>query len=266
MFGSEASRARWSIVDVPPDANSRSGPSQAPTWERSELLLICEALRLNDWQPIRRNDPRAEELSQTLRALPLHPQSDRTATFRSPSSIQRKSFDILTRMPNYTGVKTNGGKQDAEVLRLFLDDPAAASALARAVASVPEDPRVQQISLAEDDDFDEEAPEGRLLYRRHKVYERSRKLRDRRIKAVERAGGKIACEACQFDFAQVYGPAGDGYIQVHHTLPLHASGEGTTRLSDLVLLCANCHAMAHRLRPWPTAAGLRELIQSRAQR
>ncbi|MDP6032209.1 MAG: HNH endonuclease [Alphaproteobacteria bacterium] len=33
-----------------------------------------------------------------------------------------------------------------------------------------------------------------------------------------------------------------------------------TKLSDLVLLCSNCHRMVHRKRPWLTVRELRELI------
>ncbi|RSV14514.1 HNH endonuclease [Sphingomonas sp. ABOLH] len=36
-------------------------------------------------------------------------------------------------------------------------------------------------------------------------------------------------------------------IEVHHVKPVHTLKPGSkVRLTDLVLLCANCHRMAHR--------------------
>ena len=35
---------------------------------------------------------------------------------------------------------------------------------------------------------------------------------------------------------------------------------GTTRLRDLALVCANCHRMLHRRRPWLGIRGLRKLL------
>ncbi|HEY1065227.1 MAG TPA: HNH endonuclease, partial [Pirellulales bacterium] len=47
-------------------------------------------------------------------------------------------------------------------------------------------------------------------------------------------------------FEAIYGEVGRGYIQVHHTMPLASRiNPATTRLEDLILVCANCHAMIH---------------------
>lgn len=70
----------------------------------------------------------------------------------------------------------------------------------------------------------------------------------------------MACEGCGFDFGKVYGDRGAGYIECHHAVPLHASGETTTRLKDLVLLCSNYHRMIHRASLWLTPDELRDLV------
>ncbi len=47
----------------------------------------------------------------------------------------------------------------------------------------------------------------------------------------------------------VYGNIGEGYIEVHHLNPISQT-EGSHKVdptTDLVPLCANCHAMIHRL-------------------
>ena len=65
--------------------------------------------------------------------------------------------------------------------------------------------------------------------------------------------GKLACEACGFDFQERYGERGEGFIECHHVKPVHALKPGDrTRVEDLRLLCSNCHRMVHAKRPWFT--------------
>ncbi|MGN5374851.1 HNH endonuclease [Sphingomonas hankookensis] len=62
-----------------------------------------------------------------------------------------------------------------------------------------------------------------------------------------KAKGPLVCEVCAFDFEATYGELGAGYIEVHHLKPVHTLKPGSkVKLSDLALLCANCHRMAHR--------------------
>jgi predicted HNH restriction endonuclease len=51
---------------------------------------------------------------------------------------------------------------------------------------------------------------------------------------------------CGFDFERAYGELGRGYAHVHHKRPLsERDGDEVTRLEDLAVVCANCHAMIH---------------------
>ena len=56
-----------------------------------------------------------------------------------------------------------------------------------------------------------------------------------------------SCAACGFSFEIAYGEAGRDFIDVHHTVPvpLLDSSYRLDPITDLVPLCANCHAMAH---------------------
>lgn len=102
-----------------------------------------------------------------------------------------------------------------------------------------------------DDDFPIDAVEGvrTIGLRSHRTREtrlRHAKLREARSRSPD---GRLRCEVpgCGFDFEDTYGPIGIGYAQVHHRRPLaDASKPVTTRLEDLVVICANCHAMVHR--------------------
>src|SRR5690554_384063 len=102
--------------------------------------------------------------------------------------------------------------------------------------------------------------EGGLALRQHLVRERDRGLRKRKIDSVRKAAKPIACEVCGFDFGVVYGERGLDYCEVHHRTPLHESGQTTTKLKDLAVLCANCHRMIHRRTPWLTVEALAELV------
>ncbi|MET1065359.1 MAG: HNH endonuclease [Arthrobacter sp.] len=72
-----------------------------------------------------------------------------------------------------------------------------------------------------------------------------------------------SCAACGFSFEQRYGEIGKDFIPVHHLVPVSQLGSGyeLDPISDLVPLCANCHAMAHYGVVSPrTVAELRRII------
>jgi hypothetical protein len=107
------------------------------------------------------------------------------------------------------------------------------------------------------------AAEGRELLRLHRTRERNRGLVARKKRSVLFEYGRLVCEACEFEFAAVYGPRGDGFAECHHTQPIAQSAPGRrTRLSELAIVCANCHRMLHR-RPWLSVPELRALVRSR---
>lgn len=56
------------------------------------------------------------------------------------------------------------------------------------------------------------------------------------------------CSVCEFNFKDIFGSLGDGFIHVHHLNPVAAT-EGEYELdpkTDLRPVCPNCHAMLHR--------------------
>lgn len=101
------------------------------------------------------------------------------------------------------------------------------------------------------------ATEGRAAYRRHRVRERSPVLRRLKKEGVLAAVRRLVCEVCGFDYAERYGPIGQGYIECHHKIALAAEDERETTLEDLALVCASCHRMLHRSAPMMTIEELR---------
>jgi 5-methylcytosine-specific restriction protein A len=84
----------------------------------------------------------------------------------------------------------------------------------------------------------------------HYRIDRSRAIRRAKIEEFSCQYGAVYCENCAFDFFQRYGERGRDFIEVHHKIPLAALLPNVvTYLSDLLLLCSNCHRMVHRRRP-----------------
>lgn len=58
----------------------------------------------------------------------------------------------------------------------------------------------------------------------------------------------LNCAVCSFNFGNVFGPHGQGFIHVHHLNPV-AQTHGAYEVNpaeDLRPVCPNCHAMLHR--------------------
>ena len=112
-----------------------------------------------------------------------------------------------------------------------------------------------------------ETPEGKLLTQTHFRRERNPKLVRKKKESVRRKIGRLACAVCGFDFEKTYGARGADFIECHHIKPLRDLKPGSvTRLNDLVLLCSNCHRMAHAKQPWLLETkDLKDLIEQAAR-
>jgi hypothetical protein len=100
--------------------------------------------------------------------------------------------------------------------------------------------------------FPEEVAEPELHYE-GAVYQVSVNAYERnpeaRRKCIEYYGA--SCFICKFNFGEVYGEAGEGFIHVHHLQPLAQVGEEyeVNPVVDLRPVCPNCHAIIHRRKP-----------------
>jgi hypothetical protein len=90
--------------------------------------------------------------------------------------------------------------------------------------------------------------EGEVRYMMVRHRKRERKLREAAIERAIADRGSLACEVprCGFDFFWRYGEIAKGYAQVHHVNKLaDRTHPSQTKLSELRVVCANCHAMIH---------------------
>jgi 5-methylcytosine-specific restriction enzyme A len=229
---------------------------------RDELILALDLYMREGPNP---GAAAAAELSGTLRSIPIEPQLTENPKFRSPQSVTYKLQNFVAIDPDRpTAGFSHSGKGDREVWHEFAADPAELHEVALAIRA-----NLGTLSTEEaeagDEDSVTEAEEGAILTRTHRKRERSEKLRKAKKKAVLEATGRLACEACDLDFGERYGSRAEGFIECHHVVPLHSLKPGKrTRLTDLALLCSNCHRVLHLRKPWLTVEELKALVEAPA--
>lgn len=94
-----------------------------------------------------------------------------------------------------------------------------------------------------DSDIPKKSYEGAIKTTKINKYERSSIARR---KCIEYHGCR--CAICNLSFEEIYGELGEGFIHVHHIVPLNEIGKEyqVNYKTDLIPVCPNCHAMLHR--------------------
>ncbi len=100
------------------------------------------------------------------------------------------------------------------------------------------------------EDDESSSPEGKVKFTQHRKLERDGNISKKaKIKRLQETGC-LKCDVCGFDFRNTYGDIGTGFIEAHHKKPLsQLKGQEKTKVSDLALVCSNCHRMLHRADP-----------------
>ncbi|MFY0637286.1 HNH endonuclease [Maricaulis maris] len=227
-----------------------------PNWTRDEVILALELyLECADQIPSP-SDPRVVNLSKWLQRNPEHAEAVTNEKFRNPAGV---AFNLQNIRSVATGVGLkNTSKTDQAVWEEFGEKPEKVRELASQIRAAIEatsklKPRDQEDELT--------SPEGRVVTRAHVSYERSKSLRHEALKA-RRESGEPSCDCCGYRPPNL--PDADwplSALEVHHVVPIAKTGKRTTKLSDIALLCANCHRLIHRVIAregfWPTALELR---------
>lgn len=248
---------RKPIPDIKPESKTGN-----PDWTRDELIL---ALDLYFRVPAARGSkthPECVKLSASLNALPIH-RGNQGKTFRNPNGVGMKLSNFLRYDPTYSGAGLRGGSHlEKEVWDKFSGDLPLLRGTADAILAGAAELSNGGISV-DDEEEDGESEEGRVLTAVHKRRERDPKLVRRKKAQVLTQTGALKCEVCNFDFATIYGELGRGFAECHHGRPVSMLLPGDkTKLSELHIVCANCHRMLHRERPWISVYELRKKLKS----
>lgn len=247
------------------EANTTGHAQRNPPWSRDELILALELYLRNPSAPPSKSSEEVIELSRLLNRMSQAMGSGLAEDFRNPNGVYMKMMNFRRFDPAFTSTGrvglTRGNKEEEVVWNEFAYDKPKLLEVAKAIRAAIESAS-DDLRQSADDEEGEEAPEGRILTRLHRVRERNRKLVAQRKSKAVRELGYLRCEVCEFDFEQSYGERGRGFIEAHHTQPLATLAvETKTKLEDLALLCANCHRMIHSRRPWLSLEELRAIIR-----
>jgi hypothetical protein len=123
-------------------------------------------------------------------------------------------------------------------------------------------PELQHDQVAEAMDLDSELilafPEGG---KRTVVVNDFERCPAARSACIAHYGAK--CMVCGFDFETRYGAIGEGFIHVHHLVPVASIGHEymVDVVNDLRPVCPNCHQMLHRRQPPYSIDELRRLLR-----
>jgi 5-methylcytosine-specific restriction protein A len=262
----------FTVVEKEPETNTvlrtqeeRHDEHRNPDWTRDELIVALNVyLQTAPTLPAKDSEV-ILELSHNLNRLgeKLFPPEERSDTFRNPNGVYMKLMNFKRLDPTYTSQGkvglSRGAAGEQEVWDEFQSDPNRCARVARAILESLDDNEVGTAWIGPDaDEGLEEAPEGRILTKKHLVRERNRKLVQSKINRVLQQTSKLECEVCSFNFAATYGSRGDGFIECHHTKPVATlDAQSKTHIDDLALVCSNCHRMIHRSRPWLSLDELR---------
>ncbi len=238
-----------------------------PNWSRDELILALDYYLRHPEETHDPSKPEIIELAAEISTIARMLGAATSETLRNPNGVSMKLLNFRAHDPVYkargrAGL-SRGNRLEGVLWNEFAGD---AGRLARVAANIRATISNSDIEAFVDQDEPEiaEAAEGKLVTRMHRTRERNRKLVKRKKASFEKKHGRLFCEACGFDFQSAYGARGEGFIECHHTLPVAMMKSGEkTKLSDLALLCANCHRMVHVRAPWLSLGELREILAHR---
>lgn len=230
-----------------------------PNWTKDESILALDLYSRVGYRVLSGNHPEVVALSELMNSLPIHPQELRDSKFRNPSGINTKLANFRHLDPDRPGGLSGAPQIDRAVWSEFAGDIPRLRRVVELIRVSAPRPEVE----AETELPDESAPEGRVLLRVHKIRERNRYLVEAKKRRAKKELGRLLCEACGFDFVAVYGELGEDFIERHHTVPVaDLAPDEKTHMSDLALLCANCHRMVHRSGEVLSIEVLRERIRT----
>lgn len=220
-----------------------------PVWSRDELILALDLYVRTKGNPTGQDFEAVDEVSVILNKLHRMMGNAKGETLRNRNGVYLKVMNFRSSDPHYLDQgkvgMTRGNALEGVIWQEYAGDPvrlATDAQAIRATIQAADDTALSQHPL----EPPYEGEEGGVVLAMHKRYERDRKLVREKLKAAK-AEGPLACQVCAFDFEATYGELGVGYIEVHHINPIHTLKPGSkVKLSDLALLCANCHRMIHR--------------------
>lgn len=238
-----------------------------PKWHRDEVILALDLYHSIEAREMDSKNPKIIEVSELLNKLPIHTERFDNIKFRNPNGVSMKLNNFKAIDPDYVGKGMDRySKLDEEVFFEFQNNVIGLNKIAEQIKNTISDSELtKNLYRIGDDEEDEKlrVKEGKVIYKLHKHRERNPKLNKKKKDWYLKKYGKLDCEVCGFDFYEIYGELGKGFMECHHKTPLsQMEGESITTLNDLALVCANCHRMLHRELDTLSVAELKKMMKN----
>jgi len=230
-----------------------------PKWSREEIILALDLyFKLNGKIPDE-SDSRVGELSTFLRAMPRVKPTTLKDSFRNKTGIVFKLQNIR-QLATGKGFG-NVSQTDRDIWDQYGTNPSLVNLIATQIKERLQEVNALTTEEVADDDF--EFSEGALLTRVHKLKERKPSVR-RFLISNRQAKGGVQCDVCGFKGATKVPELLESQFEAHHIVPLAFEGKRRTKLSDMALLCANCHRLIHKAismkKTWISIDELKKLV------
>lgn len=217
-----------------------------PKWTVDELILALDVYFMLEPKDIVPSNPAIIELSELLRSLPIHKVRPDEERFRNANGVTMVLRNIAHSDPFFNGANLkHGSKLQEKVWSDFTDKREYLHKVAAAIRNCL--PLPFEYSQAVDLD-ERDFLEGSILYQYHRYIETNEE-RVKRLRNRAQARGRLCCVICNFDYFEVYGDVGKGFMECHHTVDItQYKKEMVIKDGDFALVCSNCHRMLHRTR------------------
>lgn len=217
-----------------------TGGQGNPNWTREEVALALDLyFSIGERMPSK-TDKEVVALSDFLRFMWLHKDAQKNDKFRNPAGVAFKIGNIRA-VATGKGLQ-NTSKIDRDVWEEFNNNRGKLNDFCRTIREAVKVLNFESVDISDDDEA--EFDEGRVLTKIHKVRERNKGLRGKLIRKLEKENN-IFCEMCGVKPNAALGYLALRMFECHHIVPVSEAVREKTKLSELSLLCANCHKLMH---------------------
>ena len=214
---------------------------------RDEVILALDTYYSANGKGLSPNSQAIGQLCELLRSLPIHPDSQCKADFRSCLGVAHQLAQFRVGEKQHR-TDTNIGIIFYTVAEEFAEKPqelhAAAEAIRRNLPYFTGTYGAEE----EADGF----PEGALLGHLHQTLERRDGAKSPRAPR---------CAICQLEPEALYQPCGALLEQHLLVPPTELDGGKKYKPGDYITVCPNCHAALHRYRPWLNKENCGDLLR-----
>lgn len=236
--------------------------SKNPPWSRDEIILV---LYLYKQQGSNISSATAQIYSEHLIDLAIINgiYLEKYKNFRSPDAIKLRISNFIgmdNRLPNKKGLDRKANLV-LETWNEFENNFSELEKEAKKIFLMLETTQSHKKEIKEKL-YEIHVREGGMRLFFHKRRERKPKIVSNKKKKTLKEKGFLSCEVCEFNFLEKYGKHGENFIECHHNKPLSEMKDGEkTYLSDLSLICSNCHRMIHQKKEYLTIKELKKIIE-----